>query len=80
LARLRSFDDTTWLRAQEINLPLYQVEASDMLSDYIICIYKGVNVLTALGYDGSSSICRMRRVISPPLLPLFLALLIVLFK
>jgi hypothetical protein len=72
LARLRSFDDSTWLAAQELNIPLYQVSTSDMLSDYIICIYKGVNVLTALGYDGSLSKCRMCKVISPHLLPLFL--------
>ncbi len=79
-ARLHSFDDTTWLAEQEQNIPLYQVSTSDMLSDYIICIYKGLNVLIAMGYDGTISKCRMRRVISPARLPLFLALLIVLCK
>jgi len=52
LARLRSFDDSTWVAAQEKNIPFYQVSTSNMLSDYILCIYKGFNVLTAVGYDG----------------------------
>jgi hypothetical protein len=51
-----------------------------MLSDYIICIYKGLNIVCAMGYDGTISKCRMRRVISPARLPLFLALLVVLCK
>jgi len=40
------------MAAQEKNIPFYQVSTSNMLSDYILCIYKGFNVLTALGYDG----------------------------
>ena len=76
-ARLHSFDDSTWLAEQEQNIPLYQVSTSDMLSDYLVCIYKGFNVLTALGYDGLSK-CRMRDF--PSSSSFVLALLIVLCK
>ena len=52
IARLMSKDNTTWLAEFESLVPTYDRQNSTIGFDYILCIYKGFNTLTALGYDG----------------------------
>jgi hypothetical protein len=52
LARARNFDDSTWLAGFEKLVPLYRAAKADVWKEYILCLYKGFNALTALGYDG----------------------------
>jgi hypothetical protein len=52
LARAQRKDDTTWLAEFEKLVPLYDRSKSSISSEYVLCIYKGFNTLTALGYDG----------------------------
>ena len=52
MARAWSKDDTTWLAQFEKLVPLYDRSNATVSSEYLLCIYKGFNTLTALGYDG----------------------------
>jgi len=52
LARALNKDDTTWLAEFEKLVPLYDRSHTSVSYEYCLCIYKGFNTLTALGYDG----------------------------
>ncbi len=60
LARTQDFDGSTWLAGIEKLklLPLYRTPKAHepfVWSEYLMCVYKGFNRLTALGYEGIPS-------------------------
>ena len=61
LARTQDFDGSTWLAGiEKLKLvPLYRAPEAgsepDVWSEYLLCVYKGFNRLTALGYEGIRS-------------------------
>jgi hypothetical protein len=60
LARTQDFDSSTWLAGLEkLNtVPLYRapkVGEPYVWSEYLLCVYKGFNRLTAVGYEGITS-------------------------
>jgi len=53
LARTWNFDSSTWLAGFEKIIPLYRAGEAEVWFEYLLCVYKGFNRLTALGYEGS---------------------------
>eukprot|EP00960_Hanusia_phi_P042450 755500-Hanusia_phi.AAC.2 len=51
IARLQAFAEDTWVHQMELVIPLYTHQHS-AANDYIVCLYKGLNALSTLGYDG----------------------------
>jgi hypothetical protein len=51
LARLQVFASTTWLADFEHLLPDYEMKTANVSIDYLLCMYKGFNALSNLGYD-----------------------------
>ena len=54
IARTRNFDSSTWLAGFENVVPLYRLAEHDLWTEYMFCLYKAFNRLTALGYDGKA--------------------------
>ena len=54
VARTRNFDSSTWLAGFEKVVPLYRHAEHDLWTEYLFCLYKAFNRLTALGYDGKA--------------------------
>ena len=54
IAWTRNFDSSTWLAGFENVVPLYRLAEHDLWTEYLFCLYKGFNRLTALGYDGKA--------------------------
>ena len=55
LARTWNFDSSTWLAGFEKIIPLYRAGEAEVWFEYLLCVYKGFNRLTALGYEGTQS-------------------------
>ena len=51
LARVREFDQTTWIHAFERTLPYYKHKDAEFGSEYLLCIFKGFCRVASLGYD-----------------------------
>ena len=64
MARIRNFDESTWLVGMEKVMPLYRTNESTLWQEYMICLYKGFNRLTAVGLDGKAcmSVCADLRI------------------
>ncbi len=51
IARLQDFSSKTWVWDFEKLLPDYRFQEASVSFNYMLCLYKGLNTLSNLGYD-----------------------------
>ena len=54
MARTRNFDDSTWVSSMQKVMPLYRIGENNLWQEYLICLFKAFNRLTAFGLDGKA--------------------------
>jgi hypothetical protein len=50
LARVNFKDDHTWLAAMEPQFPLYNRFTSVVSTQYVLCLFLGINAMTTIGF------------------------------
>lgn len=55
LARIYNFNSTTWVSQLDDVLIDYNHETNSAMESYLVCLYKGFNGITNLGYEATVS-------------------------